>query len=48
MLASKVLSAVCFTKPKLDVSKAGNLHGNLPIVESLGGVHERATAKNEL
>ena len=47
MLASKVLSPVCNTKPKLDVSSAGNLHGNLPVVESLGGVHERTTAKNE-
>ena len=41
MLASKYLSPVCNTKPKLDASNAGNLHGNLPVVESLGGVHER-------
>ena len=34
-------------KPKLDVSNAGNLDGNLPDVESLGGVHERIAAKNE-
>ena len=34
-------------KPKLDVSNANNLGGNWPDVESLGGVHERTTAKNE-
>ena len=47
MLASKVLSPVCNTKPKLDVSNSGNLDGSLPDVESLGCVHERTTAKNE-
>ena len=44
MLATNVLSPVCNTKSKLHVSTADNLHENLPVVESLGGVNERNTA----